>query len=260
MKTTRKIISIDEDRCTGCGQCITDCAEGALEIVDGKARLVGEKYCDGLGACLNCPEDALSLVEAEVEPFDEEAVEELLAAKAAQAEQEPAEQPAMACGCPGSNIVELTPRSAAPAAPAEEAAGDAHSRLGHWPVQIRLVPPNAPFLENADLLVTADCVPVALPDFHARHVEGKVVMLGCPKFDNAQEYIQKFAEIFAANDINSVTTLEMEVPCCSSISAIVAQGMNMAGKDVPIERLIVGRRGDTRTAPAARPAPQSAPA
>jgi Fe-S-cluster-containing hydrogenase component 2 len=240
MKVKRKIIEIDEELCTGCGQCIISCAEGALEIVDGKAKLVADKYCDGLGACLGeCPEGALTVVERDAEDFDEHAVEERLE----DLKKQEAAQPAMACGCPSAQIRTFTPEKWT----RESAASAAHetaSALTHWPVQIRLVPPTAPFLKNADLLVAADCTPVAYPDFHRDFLEGKAVLIGCPKFDDVQEYVEKFAGIFSHASINSVTVVIMEVPCCGGLPMIVRRGMEIAGKSIPLEQIVISARGE----------------
>ena len=201
MKILRKIIEIDENLCTGCGDCIINCAEGALQIVDGKARMLAEKYCDGLGACLgHCPTGALRIIEREAEDFDEEAVEELLSTReATQARPAPP-----VGGCPSGRLQTFAPATPCQAANAPVQLGPASgSALSHWPVQIRLVPPSAPFLKGADLLIAADCVPVAYPDFHRNLLSGKVVMVGCPKFDEAESAIAKFAEIFASSGIKA---------------------------------------------------------
>ena len=244
MKVTRKIIQIDDERCDGCGLCIPSCAEGALQIVDGKVRVVADKYCDGLGACLGeCPNDALKVIEREADEFDEAAVEEMLSKKESSGEEKPAEMP---CGCPSSRIQQFAPASK----PCREAnvprqmAGDAESALTHWPIQIRLVPPNAKFLENADLLVLADCTAVAFPTLHQDLLQGKVVMMGCPKFDETDTYVQKFAGIFKTASIKSVTVVVMEVPCCSGMPTIVKKGMAAAGKDIPMKEITVGVRGN----------------
>jgi ferredoxin len=239
MKIKRKIIEIDEEKCNGCGNCIVNCAEGALEIIDGKAKLVADKFCDGLGACLGeCPTDALKIIERDAEDFDEEAVEHHLKA---QSEKQPAQQ--MACGCPSSNIQVFEKACAGFNKPTEVAPTD-ESALRHWPVQIKLVPPTAPFLRNADLLVAADCTPIAYPNFHRDFLNGKAVMIGCPKFDDAQEYVEKFAQIFAHNSVKSVTVVVMEVPCCSGLPMIVRRGMELAGKDVPMDKVIISTKGD----------------
>jgi NAD-dependent dihydropyrimidine dehydrogenase PreA subunit len=248
MKTVRKIIEIDEALCDGCGNCVPSCAEGALEIVDGKARVVGEIYCDGLGACLGeCPTGALKLVEREADEFDEEAVEKLLAQKK---QQEPTrERPAFSGGCPSSRLQNFASREStqvsSPCQEANEPAdfGEAESALSHWPVQIMLVPPTAPFLKGADLLVLADCVPVAFPTVHRDFIKGKAVMMGCPKFDNAQSYIEKFAQICKESGIKSITSVIMEVPCCSGLPMIVKKGMEMAGVDIPMEEVVISTRG-----------------
>lgn len=240
MKSVRKIIEIDEERCDGCGNCVTSCAEGAIEIIDGKARLVSEVYCDGLGACLGeCPQSALHIVERESEEFDPEAVEHYLEKKK---EEKKVELHTLPCGCPSSQV--RTFEAACAGAKHLSVASDAPSTLSHWPVQIRLVPPNAPFLKGAHLLVAADCTPVACPNFHTEFVQGRAVMIGCPKFDNAQEYIKKFSDIFRTANIQSVTVLDMEVPCCSALPAIVKKGLEASGKEVPIEEVTIGVRGE----------------
>lgn len=242
MQVKRKIIQIDEELCDGCGQCVPSCAEGAIEIVNGKARLVSEKYCDGLGACLGeCPNGALTVVEREAEEFDEEAVEEYLSSKT---HDEIPEETTMACGCPSAQIRTFIPPASGEEAHKTTIQKSAVSALSHWPVQIRLVPPTAPFLKGADLLVAADCTPVAYPNFHGDFLKGKVVMVGCPKFDDIQDYIQKFADIFNMADIKSVTVVVMEVPCCQGLPLIVERGMEMADKKIPMEKVVIGARGD----------------
>ena len=242
MEVKRKIIKIDEELCDGCGECVPSCAEGAIEIVDGKARLVAEKYCDGLGACLGeCPNGALTVVEREAEEFNEEAVEEYLSSKA---QGESPEEATMACGCPSAQIETFGPSASFQEANEPALQASAVSALSHWPVQIRLVPPTAPFLKGADLLVAADCTPVAYPNFHQDFLKGKVVMVGCPKFDDVQEYIQRFADIFNTADIKSITVVVMEVPCCQGLPIIVEKGMEMAGKGIPMEKVVISARGD----------------
>ena len=242
MAVTRKIIEIDEELCDGCGNCVPSCAEGALQIVDGKARLVAEVYCDGLGACLGeCPKGALNIVEREADEFDENAVEERLSSLSREEKQELHTQPA---GCPSAQLKSFP--SAAPVQTSEmhSPRQAASSELTHWPVQIRLVPPTAPFLKGADLLVAADCTPVAYPNFHRDFLKGKAVMVGCPKFDEAQEYIRKFSDIFKTADIKSVTVVVMEVPCCQGLPIIVEKGLEMSGKKIPVEKTIISARGD----------------
>jgi ferredoxin len=241
MKVDRKIIEIDEELCDGCGQCVPSCAEGALEIVDGKAKLVADLYCDGLGACLGeCPNGALQVVEREADDFDEEAVEERLESIAK--EETPQVIP-MTSGCPSAQLKSFA-QPAAHREASESAQGSAQSELTHWPVQVKLVPPTAPFLKGADLLVAADCTPVAYPNFHRDFLKGKAVMVGCPKFDDVEGYIQKFAEIFRAADLNTVSVVVMEVPCCQGLPIIVERGMEAAGKKVPLEKVVISARGE----------------
>ena len=244
MKVMRKIIEIDEEKCDGCGLCVPACAEGSLEVVDGKVRVVADNLCDGLGACLGeCPNDALKIVEREAEEFDEEAVEKFLAEKEAKEKAKSPER-IIGGGCPSARVMEFTP----PKPPADERPQMAESpaqtsALSHWPIQIHLVPPTAPFLKGADLLVLADCVPVAFPTFHQDFLKGKAVMMGCPKLDDAQSYIDKFAQVFRVAGIKSITTVVMEVPCCSGLPMIVKKGLENSGADIPIEEVVVSTKG-----------------
>ncbi len=243
MKLKRKIIEIDEERCNGCGQCILGCAEGALAIVDGKAKVISDNLCDGLGACIGeCPEDALQIIEREAVPFDEEAVEAHLASQ--KAHEKPQEK-TMPCGCPSTQIQSFSP-SPCPSAQikSQPAAGNQDSALSHWPVQIRLIPPHAPFLKGADVLVVADCVPVAFPSLHQDLMQGKVIMIGCPKFDDADEYIERFEAIFKTSGIKSLTTVVMEVPCCSGLPMMVLKGREKSGSQMPVNEVVVSTRGE----------------
>ena len=245
MKLVRKIIEIDDDLCDGCGNCVPSCAEGALEIIDGKARVIADIYCDGLGACLgDCPTGALSIVERKADEFDEEAVEEHLAKQKA---SEPETIPMVSGGCPSARMQTFDapasqPAAAAPAG-ATAAGEEMESALSHWPVQIMLVPPTAPFLKGADLLVLADCVPVAFPTVHRDFIQGKSVLLGCPKLDNAQFYIEKFAQICKQSGVKSITSVIMEVPCCSGLPMIVKKGMELSGVEIPMEEVVISTRG-----------------
>ncbi|MBW1682753.1 MAG: 4Fe-4S ferredoxin [Deltaproteobacteria bacterium] len=240
MKVMRKIIEIDDELCDGCGECVPSCAEGAIEIVDGKARLVAEKYCDGLGACLGeCPNGALRVVEREAEDFDEEAVEEYLKKK-----NRGPEPFAMAPACPSSQVHVFEPSGLDKGVGGKETEGRSSNRLTHWPVQINLIPPTAPFLKGADLLVAADCVAAAYANFHADFLEGRVVMIGCPKFDDVAAYIEKFTEIFKTAGIRSITVLVMEVPCCSGLPVILQRAMDAAGKKIPMDQVVIGTRGE----------------
>ncbi len=235
MRKTRDIIHIDEELCNGCGQCILECAEGALELVDGKAKLVGEIYCDGLGACLSgCPTGALTVERREAEEFDEAAVEELLQSQGR--EPAPAEPP-LACGCPGHEAMTLSPAAPVPVA------GAAASQLGHWPIKLQLLSPQAPFLQGADLLLLADCAAASLPDLHSRLLPGRAVALACPKLDNPQAHVDKLAELLAGAEIRSLTVVRMEVPCCGGLNWIVEQALAKAGKELPVGEMVIGRGG-----------------
>lgn len=240
MKIKRKIVEIDEGLCDGCGLCVPACAEAAIEILNGKARLVAERYCDGLGACLGeCPKGALKVVEREAEEFDELEVQRRLE-KRQKGEGEPS-----ACDSSlSSKAVEAT--SAASCETYHEPVSfipTENSALTHWPVQIRLVPATAPFLKGADLLVVADCCSIAYPYIHRDFLRGRVVLIGCPKFDDAALYVERFREIFEKADPKSVTVLTMEVPCCNGLPMMVKRGMDLSGKKVPMEHIVVSTRG-----------------
>jgi NAD-dependent dihydropyrimidine dehydrogenase PreA subunit len=228
--TVRNIVEIDEELCNGCGQCVPGCAEGALKIVEGKARLVRDQYCDGLGACLgHCPRGAISVIQREAAPFDEEAVHEHLS-KAKAAEE------SLACGCHSSTVRSLEPEEVQP--------DRAESTLGNWPVQLNLVPLEAPFFDGADLLVMADCVAVAYPGLHSELLPGRAVVMSCPKFDDARRYADKLGEIIRRNDIRRVTVVHMEVPCCSGLNWIVESAVEASGRDVPVSRSVIGVGGN----------------
>lgn len=234
MKVFRKIIEINEELCNGCGQCVPSCAEGAIDIIDGKAKLVKEIYCDGLGACIGeCPTGALSITEREADDFDEKAVEEHL-----KDIEKSSQEFKMVGGCPSSRIQSF------------EVSGGygqsqkAVSELSHWPVQIRLVPPKAPFLRGADLLIASDCTAVASPNFHRDFIKNRAVLIGCPKFDDSYEYIRRFADIFKTSNIKNITVLVMEVPCCQGFPAMVQQGMERVAKNIPMETIVINSRGE----------------
>jgi Fe-S-cluster-containing hydrogenase component 2 len=226
----RKIIRIDRDLCNGCGSCASACAEGAIEMRDGKAELVKDSYCDGLGACIGeCPTGALTIEEREAPGFDEHAVKDHLERKAAVA--------APACGCPSSQARSLGGAAPAPSAEAVP------SQLTTWPVQITLVPPGAPFLSGADLLLAADCTPFAFADFHRRFVRGRVVLVGCPKLDDAASYVEKLAQIFAMNGIRSVEVVYMQVPCCGGLVRVAREARDRAGAAIPLRLTRIGLDG-----------------
>lgn len=237
MKVMRKIITIDEEKCDGCGQCAEACHEGAIQMIDGKARLVRDDYCDGLGDCIGeCPQGAITFEERMAEPFDEEAVEQHLAELESEEERE-----RLDCGCPGSAVREL---GAADKQPAEAPVNSASSQLRNWPVQIHLVPPVAPYLDGADLLIAADCTPFAVPDFHQRYLRGRVALVGCPKLDEIERYRQKLAGIFANNDIRSIEVLRMEVPCCGGLPEVVRRALQDADAAIPASVTTLSPEGE----------------
>lgn len=243
-KQIRDIVKIDQELCDGCGLCVPGCAEGAIEIQDGRARLVEDRLCDGLGACLgHCPRGAITVIKRQAEAFEEQAVQkrlkELETPQPRPAKHE-MELPGLGCGCPGSAMATFTPAGAG-----TRAADSDHqpSALSHWPVKIRLIPAHAPFLKGADLLVTADCVPVAFPGLHTELLPGKAVMTGCPKFDDAHDYVLLLADVFRQAGINSVTVVSMEVPCCAGLAAIVSKAINLSGRKVPFQEVIISRQG-----------------
>jgi len=226
----RNIVKIDEEKCNGCGLCVTACAEGAIEIIDGKAKLVSEIYCDGLGACLgHCPEDAITVEQREAEEFDEKATEAHLAGQ-----KKPKAD--IQFQCPGMAAQQMRPKASA----APSAAAEVPSQLGQWPVQLKLVSPHAPYFADSDLLLVADCVPFTMGDFHSRLLKGHSIAVGCPKLDNVDFYIEKLAAILQANKLKSLTVVHMEVPCCSGLlyvarQAIAKNGIEMSFEDVTID-------------------------
>jgi len=239
-KTTRKMVKIDEDKCTGCGVCIISCAEGALEIIDGKAKLISEKYCDGLGNCLDCPEGAISIEEREAEDFDEAAVEEHLKVKEG--------EDTLACGCPSATVTSFDKsaektETATAAAPKETVP----SSLAHWPVQLTLVPPTAPFLKDADLVLAADCVPFAYAGFHQDFLgEDKALLVACPKLDDFQAHQEKLNEVLKRSGIKSLTVVHMEVPCCSGLVHMAKQAILASGNVIPFADVTISVQGEIK--------------
>lgn len=235
MKTKRNIIRIDEAKCDGCGQCAAACVEGAIKIIGGKAKLVSEVYCDGLGACVSeCPQGALTVEEREAEEFDENAVKAHLAASKA---KEP-----LPCGCPGTMARSLAAKSAVPTekfSGVEKATG---SSLGNWPVQLKLAPAFAPYFQDANLVVAADCTAYAFADFHSRFLAGRALLIGCPKLDDAEFYREKLARILRDNNIKSVEVVHMEVPCCFGLVRIVQEAA--AGTGIPVTLTKIGIGGE----------------
>ena len=230
----RNIIRIDEEKCNGCGQCVTACAEGAIKIVDGKAKLISEVYCDGLGACIgHCPEDAIIIEQREAADFDEEATKKHLA------KQKSAEIQTNFV-CPGMTAKELKPKAALhETVPAT----NVPSQLGQWPVQLKLVSPHASYFANADLLLVADCVPFAVGDFHSRFLKGHSIAVGCPKLDDTESYIDKLATILQTNNLNSLTVIHMEVPCCSGLTYMARQAIARSNIEISFEDVTIDLQG-----------------
>jgi len=268
----RQIIEIDEKKCTGCGECIPNCPEGALQIIDGKARLVSDLFCDGLGACIgNCPEGAISTVEREAEPYNEAKVMEniikagpntikahlnhlkdhsqtefytqaveILKNKNIPVPDMKNEAECTHAGCPG-----MAARSIERAGLSDAVPGSLNSELRQWPVQLHLLNPHASYLKNADLLVSADCAPFAFADFHRKFLKGRIVINFCPKLDQGiDRYVEKLAEIFSSADIRSVTIIRMEVPCCGGIENIIRHALHKAGKSMSLKTFVISIQGE----------------
>lgn len=293
----RKIIQIDEEKCNGCGLCIPNCQEGALQIIDGKARLVSDLFCDGLGACIgHCPEGAIEIIEREAEPYNEHKVMELLVPKGRNTilahlehlrdhneqeflnqairylkenkidmspQQEPSQNFAVAafpdlkaarmhdkqpgaCGCPGSMAMDF--REPEPNAetltPVAEAV-PASSELKQWPVQLHLLNPVASYFRNADVVLTADCVPFAMGDYHSRYLKGKSIAIACPKLDsNKESYVEKLTTMITDARINSLTVVMMEVPCCGGLLQMALMARQNSGRNILVKRAVVGLQGE----------------
>jgi len=241
----RKIIEIDEEKCTGCGACVTSCAEGALQVVGGKAKVVNEVFCDGLGACIGeCPEGALRIVEREAPGFDEGAVEEhLRTAGTARGRQATDPEP---CGCPSHNPMILTASSARAdgRAGGEGDMSGLPPELANWPVQWRLVSSAMPFFRGKEVLLAADCVPFAFRDFHGRFLRGRPVIIGCPKLDDKKAYLDKLVDIFTNATPKAARVVIMEVPCCGGLKRLVDEAVRLSGKQIPVEVTVVGIKGE----------------
>ena len=238
MRAKRKIIKIDEEKCDGCGACVPTCVEGALQIIDGKARLISETYCDGLGACIGeCPQGAITIEEREAQEFDEEAVRHHWEAE----RHGEAELP---CGSTSAAVTQFEGPEATRIALKD--AIPYQSALGHWPVQLTLVPPTAPFLQGADLLLVADCVPFAYAGLHNDFLRGHAVLVACPKLDDFQAHQIKLTDILRQSQVKSLTVLYMEVPCCSGLVHIARQAIRLSGKDTLLREVTIGVRGDLK--------------
>lgn len=253
MAVLRKIVEIDEELCDGCGLCVPSCAEGAIQVIDGKARLVSDMYCDGLGACLGeCPQDAIRVIERAADDFDPDAVEEHLDSLRRTANGHHTHhlesqtvsrhvEDEIACGCPGSAMRTFNRESSG--AVEINKSTPSPSRLTHWPVQIKLIPPFAPFLKGAKLLICADCVPFAFADFHEKYVRDHVVLVGCPKLDDIEFYMEKFKAIFSEAKPAGITVLKMEVPCCNGIAMAAIEARNVSTPDIPVDIQTIGVKG-----------------
>ncbi|MDW5562296.1 MAG: 4Fe-4S dicluster domain-containing protein [Methanomassiliicoccus sp.] len=224
----RKIIQIDESKCDGCGRCVEACAEGAVEIREGKAKVVRDLFCDGFGACLGeCPRGALSIVEREAEPFDEEAAKMHVATT----------RKASECVCPSAIPMVMKP-AAGPITPAGEG-----SELTNWPIQMRLVSPDAPYFKDARLLLAGDCTAFAFASMHPSFIRDRTTVIGCPKLDDNGEFIEKLAAILSSNAIKDVTVIHMEVPCCGQMNRLVNEARKRAGSKVPVASYTISRTG-----------------
>jgi len=284
---TRNIVSIDEDLCNGCGECIPNCHEGALQIIDGKARLVSDLFCDGLGACIgHCPLGAMSIERREAEPYDERRVMENMINKGIntvrahlihlkehgaldlfnngieyllekgldvpdgvleescedEIMKETGSEGTLACGCPGSQVQTIPDHRQG----SEKHYDKRSSHLSNWPIQLMLVPVNAPFLKDSDIVMAADCVPFAYPDFHEDFLKGKVLLNACPKLDSAEHYVRKLTEVFKTNCVRSISILHMEVPCCFGLVDIVKTAVRASGKDISMEDVTITVRGEIK--------------
>ena len=231
----RKIIEIDEEKCNGCGQCIVDCAESALQIVNGKAKLIKEIYCDGLGACLgSCPTGALTIVQKEVAAFDEIATEDHM--------KEAKKMKEGSCGCSSMKPVDFSEKQNT-----ATVAGDECPELQNWPIQLKLIGTGAPYLNDADILLAADCTAFSTVGFHSRFIKGKKVIIGCPKLDNAQQYYEQLTGLFKDFSIKSVSVVRMEVPCCGGLAYITQQAIKNSGKDIPYSEVVIGIKGEIKS-------------
>ncbi len=271
----RKVIKICEEKCDGCGLCMPNCPEGAIQIIDGKARLVSDIFCDGLGACLgHCPKGAITIEEREAEEYDEkkvmgniakqggnvikahlehlkmhgqheylkEAMDFLRSHDMKIGESSPAHAHEHPGGCPGSKVIDLGKRESSPVK--RTGSVKAESELRQWPVQIMLAPVSAPYFKDADLLIAADCVPFAYAAFHEDILKGRMLLIGCPKLDDAAYYKEKLTQIFKNNNIRSVAYAHMEVPCCFGLTSIIKEAMAVAGKKMPFNEIVISVKGD----------------
>jgi ferredoxin len=267
----RKIIKIDADKCNGCGKCIPNCPEGALQMIDGKARLISDLFCDGLGACIGyCPEGAITIEEREAEPYDEKKVMEniikqgknvitahlehlkghgetgLLNQALEVLKKKKIKNPMYAHACPGSATMDFRSEKRKAKNEKQRNVSKGVSELRQWPIQIKLVPVFAPYFKNADLLIAADCVPFAHANFHSALLKDKILLIGCPKLDDAGFYTEKITQILKNNDVKSVACAHMEVPCCFGLVSIVREAIASSGKAIPLEEVNIGIKGNKK--------------
>ena len=244
----RDIVLIDQEKCNGCGECINSCAEGAIEVVDGKARMISETYCDGLGACLgHCPQDAISIEHREAVDYDEVLTNKHLKSigrEPVAVSNHNMHDNAPVTGCPSSQIVQREIRTGNNND--DVVVDNVQSMLSQWPIQLTLVPPEAPFLDNADLLIAADCVPFAYPMFHEKFLKNKSVVIACPKLDDIDFYIQRLTDIFSKNSLKTITIVHMEVPCCFGLNHAVEEALKAAQKKIPLEEVTIGIDGTVK--------------
>lgn len=252
MMVVRKIVKIDEEKCNGCGLCVPACHEGAIQIVDGKARVIDDKFCDGLGDCLGeCPLGAITIIEREAAEYDEEAVQKRLEMLNRQREgHEGGQYKHHSGGCPGIRVMDFEDDKVD--AEKVQATGDdleikIKSQLKNWPVQLMLIPEKASYFDNAELMITADCVPFAYPDFHLDLLKGKTVVTGCPKLDDAGYYLEKLTGVIRNNRLKGITVAFMEVPCCTGIVRITEEAIIRSGKNIPLKKIRIKIDGKKTT-------------
>jgi ferredoxin len=239
----RKIIKIDEEKCSGCGACVTKCAEGALQIVNGKAKVVNEVFCDGLGACIGeCPEGALKIIERDAPEFDEEAVKRHISEDEMEHAEMRREHPA--CGCPGHDPIQLKMHGHKAAGRGEHRSEERPPELINWPIQWKLVQPSMPFFRGEEVLIAADCVPFAMRDFHGKYLAGRPVIIGCPKLDEQQAYLDKLTDVIKSSGLRAIQVVHMEVPCCFGLEKLVDEAVRRSGKKVPVKIAVVGIKGE----------------
>lgn len=253
----RKVVKIDEELCNGCGECVPACAEGAIQMIGGVARLMGDNLCDGLGACLgDCPTGAITIEERDAEDFDEGAVVQHLSQLGSEAKASPKDQvtpnpisqgfsPGPGGGCPGAKVLQFENNQGNEKISNEAETGSQPSELRQWPIQLHLVPPTAPYFKDADMLLGADCVAYAIGDFHRKYLKGHGLAIACPKLDQGMEiYLEKLVAMIDQAGINTLTVMIMEVPCCAGLLHLAKEATARAGRKVPVKEVVVNLRGE----------------